>query len=353
MDSQRTDDDRSARVDQLLVRTGMKGPFRLVPLEGGANNKVFRVDLPETRLLYKEYFKHPDDPRDRLGHEFAFSTFAWNNGIRALPMPLAQDPVGRCALFEFVPGRKLKAGEVGAAAVQQALYFLQQLQRIRDLPEAELLPPGSEACFTLQEHARTVERRLRRLALVEGIGAVDQAAEEFVRKELTPTCLEFLDGFPRRAEILGLSATAPVPAEDLCLSPSDFGFHNALLRPEGTIKFIDFEYAGWDDPGKTVADFFCQPEVPVPVEHFEHFARTVAYELSEPERHLARFRLLLPLYRLKWCCIMLNDFLPSGNSRRRFARAESDDTERRKRQLEKARSALATLRRERALPWAA
>lgn len=347
MDQERIDDQRNTRVDQLLVRTGMKGPFRLVPLEGGANNKVFRVDLAETRLLYKEYFQHPDDPRDRLGHEFSFSSFAWNNGIRALPMPLAQDAAGRCALFEFVPGRKLKAGEVGAAAVQQALYFLQQLQRIRDLPGAELLPRGSEACFTLQEHSRTVERRIRRLAEVEGIGPVHRDAAAFIHRDLTPTWSVFLDGFARDAESLRLSLTAPVAGEDLCLSPSDFGFHNALLRPEGTIKFIDFEYAGWDDPGKTVADFFCQPEVPVPVEHFEHFARTVAYELSEPERHLARFRLLLPLYRLKWCCIMLNDFLPSGNSRRRFARAEGDENDRRKRQLDKARAALDILRRER------
>jgi Ser/Thr protein kinase RdoA (MazF antagonist) len=43
------------------------------------------------------------------------------------------------------------------------------------------------------------------------------------------------------------------------------------------------------------------------------------------------------VYRLKWCCIMLNDFLPAGNDRRRFA-APVDEMERKWKQLEKART---------------
>lgn len=35
-----------------------------------------------------------------------------------------------------------------------------------------------------------------------------------------------------------------------------------------------------------------------------------------------RCNLLLPLYRLKWCAIMLNEFLPSERRRRDFARGE-------------------------------
>ena len=46
-----------------------------------------------------------------------------------------------------------------------------------------------------------------------------------------------------------------------CLSPSDFGFHNALLRGRPGVPgardwvFLDFEYFGWDDPAKTVPIF--------------------------------------------------------------------------------------------------
>jgi hypothetical protein len=53
--------------------------------------------------------------------------------------------------------------------------------------------------------------------------------------------------------------------------------------------------------------------------------------------------LLLPVFELKWCCIMLNEFLPEGDGRRAFAGVgESRDTQR-QRQLRKVESALARI----------
>ena len=50
----------------------------------------------------------------------------------------------------------------------------------------------------------------------------------------------------------------------------------------------------------------------------------------------ARVTLLLPVYRTKWCCIMLNDFLPAGNQRRAFSNPGLQDESRWDKQLEKA-----------------
>ena len=132
--------------------------------------------------------------------------------------------------------------------------------------------------------------------------------------------------------------TTSWPRRDRCVSPSDFGFHNALLGTDGTLKFIDFEYAGWDDPAKTICDFFCQPELPVPKSCQALFHDEIADLMEPPGRFRLRVELLLPVYRLKWCCIMLNDFLPAGNDRRRFAGTIAD-AEQKWRQLEKARQA--------------
>jgi hypothetical protein len=49
-----------------------------------------------------------------------------------------------------------------------------------------------------------------------------------------------------------------------------------------------------------------------------------------------RVDLLLPVYQTKWCCIMLNDFLPSGNKRRAFSNPTLHDATRWERQLAKA-----------------
>ena len=108
-----------------------------------------------------------------------------------------------------------------------------------------------------------------------------------------------------------------------CLSPSDFGFHNALAGHDGKLTFLDFEYAGRDDPAKLASDFFCQPEVPVPLElSSRHFVRRLGDGL-EPRRSRAgrAVEILLDAYRIKWTCIILNDFLPLGAARRAFADA--------------------------------
>lgn len=326
----------------MLGYAGFRGPFALVPMAGGKNNQVYRVDLADRSLVLKAYFQHPGDTRDRLGAEYAFSSFAWNYGLRCLPQPITCDPDARMALYEFVPGRKLVAGEVTRERVAEAAAFFTQLNRLAGHPAASRLHDGSEACFRLSDHLHCLARRIERLQQIEPASPVDQAAAQFVATELDPLCRTILEDVAEQALGWGFSLTSELPPADRRLSPSDFGFHNALLTPAGTMTFLDFEYAGWDDPAKTVGDFFSQPELPAPAASFEEFAEAVSSGLPDPARHRQRFKLLLPVYRLKWCCIMLNDFLPTGNQRRQFA-GEFDDEQRKARQLAKARQAAAAV----------
>ena len=107
------------------------------------------------------------------------------------------------------------------------------------------------------------------------------------------------------------STPAPtLPAGARTLSPSDFGFHNALLRPDGTLVFIDFEYFGWDDPAKTVADFFLQPQAPLAPERLASaFLQRLPAVCGRAPASASGSPCVYPLLSLKWCLIMLNPFL--------------------------------------------
>jgi hypothetical protein len=74
---------------------------------------------------------------------------------------------------------------------------------------------------------------------------------------------DMLNAFEARARqgylALGLDFDAELAEEMRTLSPSDFGFHNAIRKTDGTLCFIDFEYFGWDDPVKLTADFLHHP----------------------------------------------------------------------------------------------
>jgi hypothetical protein len=322
-----------------LAQAAGFGPVRTISaIDGGANNRAFRLETAEAAYFLKSYFRHPDDPRDRLGAEFAFSQFAWNHGVRCIPQPLACSAEAGLGLFEFVHGQSLKGTVAAEAAVEQAIAFFRALNRSRTEPAAAKLGRASESCLSLDDHFATVNRRVERLqALPPETGAAELAAE------LAPAWKQVLAGAHAAAAAHCLSTEAPLAPCDRCLSPSDFGFHNAILANDGRLRFIDFEYAGWDDPAKLICDFYCQPAVPAPRHTFDRFARAIAGEFPRPPIHRARAALLLPVYRIKWVCIMLNEFLPVGGSRRAFSGTPAQRDARKASQLAKARAALAAV----------
>ena len=328
---------------KLLEAAGLRGDFGLFPLPGGANNKVFRVEANGHTALLKAYFQHPDDPRDRLGVEFSFSSFAWEHGVRCIPRPLACDRFHHLALYEFVEGRCLQSDEVTEERVRQAIEFYRQLNQYRESPDAGALPEASEACFRIADHLRCVERRLQALKQVAASSPIRQEAVSFILNDLSGIWERVAESAGKRAGELGFSLEEEIVPEDRRLSPSDFGFHNALVASDGRLRFIDFEYAGWDDPAKTACDFFCLQGVRVPEAYRDLFVQQVTQDLSEPASHRQRIDLLFPIHQVKWCCILLNDFLPDGSQRRRFADG-SGEGRREAVQLQKARRALQEVR---------
>jgi hypothetical protein len=291
-------------------------------------------------VLLKAYFQHPADTRDRLNTEFSFCRFAWDHGLRCVPRPLASERAAGLGLYEFIPGRRLSPGEIGMLEVEQALDFYCALNCHKLAIGAAALPRGSEACFTLAEHLACVEKRITSLAAIDSTIPANAEAAVFVRDQLAPTWQRVKTHFSTQAAQRRLALDQLLSEPDRCLSPSDFGFHNAILATDGRLRFIDFEYSGWDDPAKLVCDFFCQPAVPVPANYFGPFVDRVTAALSDPALHTGRIELLLPVYRIKWCCIMLNEFLPTGRQRRSFAQDAQNEDERKARQLEKARGLL-------------
>jgi len=288
------------------------------PVPGGGNNRLYCVEASCGPVVLKRYFRHPGDPRDRFESEYGFSTFLWEHGIRNIPEPLARDDETGTALYRFVEGRAYSHSEIHDQTVCDAQKFLNQINEWRSDPGAVILPDASESCFTIQQHLDVIEKRVQHLFDLPRTEGIRGEAASFVRHELQPAWTSVRQECIRHVESSGLSLQEPVNTGDRILSPSDFGFHNALQTVDGPV-FLDFEYAGWDDSAKTVCDFFCQIAVPVPIRYWEEVSRVCAELTSSPERTLLRMRLLLPVYRIKWVCITLNHFLAVEGERRRFA----------------------------------
>lgn len=301
-------------------------------LPAGGNNRVFRVQAGTGVFAVKQYFHEATDPRDRLRAEYGFLQHAWRCGIRSVPRPLAANPAFHLALFEFVDGRKPAGGDIGVGSVLEAAKLFAALNSKGSRSAGSDLPQASDACFSIAEHLRSVDRRVERLAALPAQGGAERQAAAFVARLAA-------EWSAARARILAASREPETPTALLCLSPSDFGFHNALIRSGGELCFLDFEYAGWDDPAKMAGDFFWHAGMRPSREHFDHFTAAAFAPFEDAARIIERTRLLSPAFRARWSCIALNEFLPEGARRRRFAGAgESQEASRKLEQLEKARA---------------
>ncbi|MBI5615234.1 MAG: aminoglycoside phosphotransferase family protein [Gammaproteobacteria bacterium] len=332
-----------ARIAELVPGGGRA--LDIAPCAVSGNNRVFRVTAADgASYIAKSYYHHPSDTRDRLHAEWSFLSYAAGLGIACVPRPLSRAAESHLALYEFVAGEKVPPGAVTAADVAAAADFLGALNPADRAARAAALPVASEGCFSIADHLASVDGRIARLGRLAEESAVHAAAIRFAD-------VLAADWTRRRAEMLARAAAAghdaavPIATADRGLSPSDFGFHNALRRADGTLAFIDFEYAGWDDPAKTLGDFFSQPAVPVDRAHRGRFLDALLGIVSDARALEFRAALLEPAFALKWCCIMLNEFLPEAAARRRFADPASDTAARQAAQLAKAERAFELIQR--------
>ena len=292
---------------------------------------MFRLEAADGRVLaLKAYFRHAGDSRDRLGTEFQSLRFLWERGLRCVPQPLAFDALAGLGLYEFVDGERqlLPCG----LDVDAAWRFLVALKKMSLDPLAQSLPVASEAHFSLQDISEHIQRRMDRLTAE----AQEPGLVAFLDGELIPAWRAILEGCRLACPASGISFDQPLPQTRRTLSPSDFGFHNALKRREEMV-FLDFEYFGWDDPAKMLADFLLHPGMELALQHRQRFAAGLIKHM-ELDDLSQRTRLYFPLFGIKWCLILLNEFLKGPLDRRTFADLEDRSAEERQtQQLEKAR----------------
>lgn len=287
-------------------------PLALEAIGGGRNSQVFRLQAADGQsYALKAYFRHPGDSRDRLGTEFEALSFLWDQGFRTVPRPVAFDADQALGLYEFIDGARPTAPT--PEDIETAVAFLGNLRPLGALPQARVFAPASEACFSFQAVADSIRGRFDRLASVEPDLAHSSGLSAFLEQELRPAWRSLLAECQRTTPDFG----SELSMADRVLSPSDFGFHNALRR-DGGLVFLDFEYFGWDDPAKLVSDFLLHPGMELTVELRRQFAESLLDRLAIDGLR-RRARLAFPLFGIKWCLILLNEFLPGPLNRRVFA----------------------------------
>ena len=254
--------------------------------------------------MIKGFSSKPKSGHDRFRAEVEFLNYAQMVASQFVPKLLHADEVGRSVVLEYIEGERFKEGHSPSKeSVDQAIAFMKRLNEDQGAARQYVSGGAAEGFLRLTEHLENIDLRLKLMG-VEHVPDVCKAEAQ----RLIDFAKHRLSTLQDRTEYLlsqGYCADALDPLER-CVSPSDFGFHNAIRTCTG-VKFCDFEFAGWDDPAKTIADFDLQPKVPVSP---RTQALAEAIEAWDA-RHSFRHQVLAPILKLKWACIILGLLNPS------------------------------------------
>jgi hypothetical protein len=306
------------------------------PVAGGRNSRVYRVEIGGRVLALKRYPSLADDPRDRLATEVEALALMAAHQLANVPQVIAVDRQHNFALLSWLDGARITC--VADADVDQAAAFLKIVHAMRRRAANGFHRDAAEACLSGTEIEAQIRRRL---AVLQAQCVGERDLVPFLSGSLEPL-LEHLAGQAKsKMAAAGLDFRATLPQEKRSLVPSDFGFHNALRRADGTLGFVDFEYFGWDDPVKLTADVLHHPGTPLGPLQRDRFRSAALAIYGADASFGARLAALYPLFGLRWALIVLNEFLPD-RWRLRVAAGETESWAQAKtRQLARARELVA------------
>lgn len=309
-----------------------RSTVELARIGGGGNNRLYRLTAGAEQFALKSYDAGVRDVHSgtgiislRLQREWAGLEFLTRHGIDNVPAPLARDDARNLALYSWIDG--VPAGRTPEARrpgdITALAGFALTLHELRHQDDAAGLMEAAEACLSAAELLVQLDRRTARLLAV----ADEPTLAAFLTGRLIPARQAAEQRMRELYAAAGLDPAAPLPARSITLSPSDFGFHNALVHPDGSLAFVDFEYFGRDDPVKLAADTCLHPGHALSAAEQAQWLELHAVTLQRDDPAFStRLAALLPLYRLRWCLILLNVFLPERRQRQQFAGADTAGT---------------------------
>ena len=322
--------------DTIVRPIGFPPVEQVGRLVAGRNSRVHRLEAGDRCVVVKQYFLEGAGPSVRQRREYNGLRFLWDSGVRAIPEPLWNDFEQGALVLSFIEGAPVATTLISLADIDAATEFLVTLRETTHRPVSRSLDDATDAAFRFRDLVKGIEGRIDLLVRErQAPASLEGALRELLEGALP---LSFAEA-SRHAEALLGKPTLAIEARTL--SPSDFGFHNAI-RAKAGLAFVDFEHFGWDDPAKTIADFVLHPGMDISSDLRAAFTRGVLDRFSTADSDLVeRTRLLGPLYAVKWATILLNEFLPAAAARRSFASADTGgDESRLLSQIDKARQML-------------
>ena len=203
------------------------------------------------------------------------------------------------ALFHFIDGIKIK--KIKNNDVKKLAFFINSINKNNKFNS---LPYAVDGIKHRKNHLKLCESKINEMKKIKNNSDLSKDFFLFLNNKIIPKFIEIKKNFLKKQLELN---KFQLFKNDLIVSPSDFGFHNAI-KSKDNFFFLDFEYAGLDDPIKLICDFYCQPDQSLTSLQKKIFIKNLSFKKYSIRQLQYLTKIFIPIHRIKWCCIILNEF---------------------------------------------
>ena len=272
-----------------------------VLVKGRGNSRIYQLALANgDKCALKIYPDRQPDHRARLETEFSASAILKENDFPVMNAIVKNDDMN-WGIYSWIDGAVIE--EPDEAFIDSAANFIERLKILsRETDQFAGFSEASESCLSGEEIERQINERLLKLEAADS-----QELSVFLTEKFIPV---FRSQVKKARENCGHLFEETLSSSFFIPSPSDFGAHNAIRNTAGEIVYIDFEYFGWDDPVKLVSDFYWHPAMDLSDQLRSKWMQRAKNIFADDSSFAERLQAYLPLFGLRWCLILLNEFLP-------------------------------------------
>ena len=283
------------RIQDCIIDLELKyGLIHIVQkFKEGRNNAVLKIKIDKKYYILKIYNNEKINVSKFL-REVSFLMFLKSIGFRNSPYLIYKNLKKLYILISPLEGSKIINPDLDL--YKKYFDFIKFINNkkskvIHDLNDA------SEACFNTNDLINNVEFRLKNN--ISSFSNKLEYAKFFLENNLYPEWNNI------KKNLKEIYPDKNLDCYEKIISPSDVGFHNCVVN-NGNLFFFDFEHSGMDDLAKLAIDLTLQPDW-ISIDNNIELMLNIFNKINISDKNwLFRYYKYLPIYRIKWCSIMLN-----------------------------------------------
>ena len=281
---------------------------KYIEINNSFNSRAFLLESENgEKYFLKNFIYDALNTHNRLKSEVYFSKYLLENNLNNIPKLICYSITSNWILYDWIEGEKVK--KITHYNVKDLIEFLIKINLNLKNHKNYDLPNASEACFSIVGHKVLITKKIKAsINRIDQNNQIDPNLKKLIIFELEEKIV-LINNLLRKKEFSNKDFIKySLNKYQKCISPSDVGFHN-IINSKGKSFYVDFEYAGIDDPCKLIADLILQPDYPIPPDLIHHLLKLVNNLKKDIPDFQKRFLLIFELYKIKWFCIIFNPII--------------------------------------------